>query len=144
VDLSALPALNAALNALAAALLLLGRRAIRLGRVAQHKALMLSAFGVSTAFLASYLAHKIWRGFEHTTFNADGLARALYLVLLASHVALAAVIPLLALWLIRLGLRDERSRHRRLARWAWPAWLYVSGSGVLIYLLLYPFNPAAA
>jgi len=142
VDLSALPALNAALNAVAAALLLLGRRAIRRGRLAQHKALMLSAFGVSTVFLASYLAHKIWRGFEHSTFNADGLARALYLALLASHVALAAIIPLLALLLIRLGLRDERARHRRLARWAWPAWLYVSASGVLIYLLLYPLNPA--
>ena len=95
-------------------------------------------------FLASYLTHKISRDFENTTYNAVGLAKTLYLVMLASHIVLAAAVPVLAILLIRWGLRDELDRHRRFARFAWPVWMYVSVTGVLIYLLLYPFNPPAA
>jgi uncharacterized membrane protein YozB (DUF420 family) len=142
VDLSFLPPINAALNATATVLLLRGRALIRGGRVDAHRRTMLSAFAVSSVFLASYLAHKISRSFENTTFNATGIAKAAYLALLASHVLLAMSVPVLALALIRFGLRGEIARHRRLARVAWPIWLYVSVTGVAIYLLLYPLNPA--
>ncbi|MCG8591038.1 MAG: DUF420 domain-containing protein [Proteobacteria bacterium] len=144
MDLSFLPTLNAALNAVATALLLSGRLRIRLGDVEGHKRRMLAAFGVSTAFLALYLLHKISRNFENTTFHAEGWAKAAYLVLLASHVTLAMAVPVLAVLLIAHGLRGRIDRHRRLARVAWPIWMYVSVTGVLIYLLLYPLNPAPA
>jgi uncharacterized membrane protein YozB (DUF420 family) len=141
MDLSALPPINAALNATATVLLVYGRRLARRGEVDRHKRVMLSAFAVSTLFLALYLAHKLARNFENTTFNAVGAAKLAYLALLASHVVLAMSVPVFAIALIRLGLRGERERHRRLARIAWPIWIYVSVTGVLIYLLLYPLNP---
>ncbi len=142
MDLSFLPAVNAALNALAASLLVWGRRLARSGRVEVHRRVMLSAFAVSTLFLAFYLTHKVWKDFENTTFHAEGLAKGAYLVLLFSHVVLAASVPVLAIALIILGLRGRNATHRRVARVAWPVWMYVSVTGVLIYLLLYPLNPA--
>ena len=144
MDLSILPPLNAALNAVATLLLIHGRRLARRGEVARHRRVMISAFAVSSVFLLFYVTHKVWRNFENTTFNAEGWGKAAYLVLLGSHVLLAMTVPILAILLIRLGLRDERARHRRLARIAWPIWIYVSVTGVAIYLLLYPFNPPAA
>lgn len=143
MDLSFLPGLNASLNALATLLLVVGRRLARHGRLEAHRRVMLAAFATSSLFLAGYLTHKISRSFEHTTFHAQGLAKTLYLVVLATHVSLAMAVPALALALIALGLRGQRARHRRLARVAWPIWLYVSASGVLIYLMLYPLNPPA-
>ena len=142
MDLSALPALNAALNAVAAALLLRGRWLIRRGHVDAHRRTMLAAFAVSSLFLALYVLHKAARGFESLTFHAEGLAKAAYLALLASHVVLAMAVPVLALSLIAFGLRGRIARHRRLARVAWPIWMYVSVTGILIYLLLYHWNPA--
>ena len=136
-----LPPINAALNATATVLLLFGRKLAREGQVARHRATMITAFGVSSLFLVLYLTHKISRNFENTTFNAEGWAKTAYLVLLASHVLLAMTVPIFAIVLIRLGLRDARERHRRVARIGWPIWIYVSLTGVLIYLLLYPFNP---
>ncbi len=136
-----LPALNAVLNAVAASLLLVGRRLARAGRLEAHKRVMLSAFGVSSVFLASYLLHKWLRDFESTTFHVTGVAKGAYLALLFSHVVLAMTVPVFAIVLIRLGLRDERSRHRRIARIAWPIWMYVSVTGVVIYVLLYHVNP---
>jgi uncharacterized membrane protein YozB (DUF420 family) len=144
VDLSSLPALNAALNSVATVLLLAGRALAKRGRLAAHRRVMLSAFAVSSAFLVSYVIHKASRSFQNTTFNATGAAKTAYLALLASHVVLAALVPFLAIALIRLGLRGERARHRRLARIAWPIWLYVSLTGVAIYVLLYHLNPPAA
>jgi uncharacterized membrane protein YozB (DUF420 family) len=141
MDLSALPAVNATLNAIATVLLLWGRALVKRGRTAAHKRVMLAAFGVSSVFLASYVAHKVSRSFENTTFNAVGAAKTAYLALLASHVTLAALVPFLAIALIRFGLRGELPRHRRLARIAWPIWLYVSITGVGIYVLLYHLNP---
>ncbi|MBW2423201.1 MAG: DUF420 domain-containing protein [Deltaproteobacteria bacterium] len=141
MDFSVLPPINAALNAMATVLLVVGRWLARRGEVEHHRRVMAGAFGVSSLFLLLYLGHKISRNFENTTFNAEGWAKTAYLVLLGSHVLLAMSVPLLAIVLIVLGLRDERSRHRRLARIAWPIWIYVSITGVLIYLLLYPFNP---
>jgi len=143
VDLASLPAWNAALNAVAAALLLRGRTLARRGEIAAHRATMLGAFAVSTLFLISYVIHKVSRDFESTTFHAVGLAKAAYLALLFSHVVLAMAVPPLALTLILFGLRGQIARHRRLARFAWPVWMYVSVTGVAIYVLLYPLNPTA-
>jgi putative membrane protein len=143
MDLSSLPAVNAGLNATATVLLVWGRFAIRRGQEDLHRRLMLGAFGVSTVFLASYVLHKASRNFENTTYHAVGLAKTLYLLMLATHVPLAAAVPVLALLLIRFAMTDQRARHRRLARWAWPIWLYVGVTGVLIYLVLYQWNPPA-
>lgn len=143
MDLSFLPSVNASLNALASVLLIVGRGLARRHRVVAHRRVMLGAFTTSTLFLALYVAHKAWRGFEHTPFHAEGAALLAYRVLLFSHVALAMLVPMLALTLIGLGLRGRIARHRRLARVAWPIWMYVSLTGVAIYLLLYRFNPPA-
>jgi uncharacterized membrane protein YozB (DUF420 family) len=142
VDLSFLPAVNAGLNATAAVLLVVGRRLARRKRIAAHRRVMLAAFSVSTVFLACYVAHKVSRGFVNTTWNVEGGLLVAYRAMLASHVVLAAVVPVLAIALVVLGLRDDRVRHRRLARVAWPIWMYVSLTGVLIYVLLYHLNPA--
>ena len=141
MDFSILPPINAALNATATLLLVRGRMLARRGAVEAHRRVMLSAFAVSTLFLVLYVGHKVSRNFENTTFNVEGWPKVAYLVLLGSHVLLAMTVPVFALWLIRLGLRDDRVQHRRVARVAWPIWIYVSITGVLIYLLLYPFNP---
>lgn len=142
MDLSFLPPVNAALNATATVLLVVGRRLARSHRVAAHRAVMLAAFGVSSLFLVLYVAHKASRGFENTTFHAVGAAKLAYLAVLASHVALAMTVPVLALALVALGARGRVAAHRRLARWAWPIWIYVSVTGVAIYVLLYHLNPA--
>ena len=102
---------------------------------------MLSAFGVSSVFLASYVTHKVVFGFESTTFNVTGAWKLAYLVFLVSHVLLAALVPVLAVSLIALGLRGRIEAHRNLARLAWPIWVYVSVTGVMIYVLLYHLNP---
>ena len=141
MDLSFLPAVNASLNGTATLLLIVGRQLARRGALLAHRRVMSAAFAVSSLFLVCYVAHKLWRDFENTAFNGTGWTRAAYLALLFSHVVLAATVPVLAIALIRLGLRDERGRHRRLARIAWPIWIYVSVTGVLIYLLLYHLNP---
>ena len=141
LDVSALPAVNAALNAVATLLLLYGRALIRRGRERAHRRTMLSAFAVSALFLVLYVTHKWARDFESTPFLIEW-ARPYYLALLFSHVVLAMTVPVLAILLISRGLRERREAHRRLARWAWPIWMYVSVTGVLIYVLLYYVNPA--
>ena len=143
MDLSFLPGVNAALNGLAAVLLVAGRRLARRRDVPRHRRTMSAAFAVSTLFLVLYVAHKAARGFEHTPFHGEGLAKAGYLVLLMSHLSLAMLVPPLAVALIALGLRGRAATHRRLARFAWPVWMYVSVTGVAIYLVLYHLNPAA-
>ncbi len=140
MDASALPPINAALNALSTVLLLYGRALIRRGREREHRRTMLPAFAVSSLFLVLYVAHKWSRDFENTPFLIEW-ARPYYLALLFSHVTLAMTVPVLAILLISRGLRDRREAHRRLARWAWPVWIYVSVTGVLIYVLLYHVNP---
>ncbi len=141
MDLSFLPTVNAALNTLAACLLLVGRHLAKAQRIEAHRRVMLSAFGVSSLFLGLYVTHKVWRNFENTSFNMEGFAHTAYLVVLFSHVVLAMFVPVLAIALIVFGLRGSIARHRKLARVAWPIWMYVSLTGVLIYLLLYPLNP---
>ncbi len=130
-----LPALNATLNAIAATLLVTGYALIRRGRVRQHRAAMIAAFVTSTLFLVSYLTYHAHAG--STPYPGRGPVRAVYFTILISHIVLAAVVPPLALITLTLGLGRRFDRHRRIARWTLPIWLYVSVTGVLVYLMLY-------
>jgi len=138
---SQLPLLNATLNATATVLLIAGYVLIRRRRELAHKRVMLTAFGVSVAFLASYLTYHIGHG-AATRFTGQGLIRPVYFAILISHIILAATVPVLAIVTIILGLRDRRLAHRRWARWTFPIWLYVSITGVVIYVMLYHLYPA--
>jgi len=130
-----LPALNAALNATSATLLLLGRRHVRLGNVAAHRACMLAAVGVSTLFLASYLTYHYVHGASR--FAGPGWAKAIYFAVLLTHTPLAAsLVPLVGIAL-RHAFRGEVEKHRRIVRWTYPIWLYVSVTGVVIYVMLH-------
>lgn len=130
-----LPAVNASLNALATLLLIVGYVLIKRRRELAHKATMLAAFCVSCLFLACYLVYHYHAGSK--PFPGEGVVRTGYLVMLASHIILAAAVPFLAVTTIWLGYADRRAAHRRLARWTFPIWLYVSITGVLIYVMLY-------
>ena len=141
MEIPVLPTLNAGLNSIAIVLLLRGRALAKRREIGAHQRTMIAAFVVSSAFLACYLLHKYLQGFQNTTLDVEGAARAAYLVLLFTHVVLAMTVPVFAVVLIALGLRGRIERHRRWARIGWPVWMYVSVTGVLIYLILYPFNP---
>jgi len=143
MDLTALPAINATLNGMATLLLIVGRILIRRNRIDAHRRVMISAFSVSTLFLALYVLHKASRGFESLTYHATGAAKTLYLTILFSHLTLAMFVPVLAIVLLRYGLKGEIASHRRLARIAWPIWMYVSITGVVIYVMLYQLNPVS-
>ena len=140
LSVSRLPTLNAALNALAAILLIAGYLEIRALRVRRHRALMLAAFAVSILFLVSYLVYHYHVG--SVRFTGQGWIRPVYFAVLISHTLLAAAVPVLAVLTLRLAWRGEFARHRRLARWTFPIWLYVSVTGVAVYLLLYQIYPA--
>lgn len=126
---------NALLNAASAAQLLLARRAIRLRREAAHKKLMLGALGTSAVFLLSYLARVAMTGTHRDPH--EGLVHFAYLAILGSHMVLAMLVPPLAIFAVLHGLRDARAKHRRVVKYAYPIWLYVSVTGVLVYLILY-------
>lgn len=138
-----LPLLNAALNATSGLLLSVGWLLIRRGLWRWHRRVMITAFLVSSTFLASYLVYHLQVG--SVRFPGQGWARPLYFALLGSHVFLAAAVLPLALVTLWRGLSRRFKHHRRLARWTLPVWLYVSVTGVLVYLMLYVvFAPAAA
>ena len=132
-----LPSINAVLNGTAAILLIWGYRQIRRKRVETHRRIMLSAFTVSCLFLACYLVYHYQAG--HVVYQKTGMIRSIYLTLLASHTVLAATVPFLAVITLRRGLAARFDRHRRIARWTLPIWLYVSITGVVVYLMLYQF-----
>lgn len=134
-DAADLPGVNAALNAVAATLLSIGYVLIRTGRVAQHRACMLAAFGASTLFLASYVVYHLEVG--SVPFTREGPIRIVYFTVLISHVVLAALIPPLALVTLLRALRGRFAAHAALARWTLPIWLYVSVTGVAVYWMLY-------
>lgn len=140
-----LPAVNALLNALAGVLLVVGVRLIRRRRETAHKRVMLAAFAVSVVFLGCYLAYHqllyMHEGSHGKPFAGPSAVRPFYLALLISHVALAAAVPVLALVTIYHGYRDNRAKHVRVARRTYPIWLYVSVTGVLIYMILYHVFP---
>jgi len=135
LTLADLPALNATLNATSAIFLTAGYLFIRRGQITAHKRCMLSALVTSTLFLASYVIYHAYTG-SHP-FPGVGPIRYVYFSILISHVLLAITIVPLALVTARRGLRAQYDRHVKIARWTLPLWLYVSVTGVVIYLMLY-------
>jgi putative membrane protein len=131
--------LNALLNAASATLVVLGFRAIRRGDRTRHQRLMVAAVSVSAAFLASYLTRVALTG-KHA-FPVGGPLRAAYLAILLSHTVLAALAAPMILRALFLGWKGRYADHRAIARWTFPIWLYVSATGVLVYLLLYQVAP---
>ena len=130
-----LPALNAALNSASAILLATGFVLIRRGHRTAHKRAMLGAVACSVAFLTSYLVYHWQAG--STRFPGSGTARAIYLSILGSHTLLAAAVPFLVAITLVFAFRERFNRHKRLARWTLPIWLYVSVTGVAVYWMLY-------
>lgn len=135
MQITDLPALNAGLNATAAAFLVAGYFAIRQGRTQTHKRCMLAALATSALFLISYVVYHASAGSR--PFQGSGIARVVYFAILITHVVLAAAILPLALTTAARGLRAQYARHVRIARWTLPIWVYVSVTGVVIYLMLY-------
>lgn len=135
-----LPHLNATLNSLSALLLITGYIFIRKGNVAAHHRCMIAAFAASVVFLSSYLTYHAFHG--STKFTGVGWVRPVYFTILLTHTVLAAVVaPMAVVTLIR-ALREKFDKHRRIARWTFPVWLYVSVTGVIVYLMLYQIYPA--
>ncbi|MBZ5580799.1 MAG: DUF420 domain-containing protein [Acidobacteriia bacterium] len=132
-----LPAVNAFLNAAAAVLLVWGYTLIRRKRIRTHRRVMTAAFFVSCLFLAGYLTYHYQVG--TVRFRKTGAIRAVYLSILASHTVLAAAVPVLAIVTLRRGLAARYDKHRRIAHWTLPIWLYVSVTGVVVYVMLYHF-----
>jgi uncharacterized membrane protein YozB (DUF420 family) len=132
-------ALNAILNGVSAVLLACGYVAIRNGKMKVHRAFMIAALSVSTAFLASYLIYHYRVG--HVVFEGQGWIRPVYFALLTSHTILAAVIVPMILVTLRRAWLARFDRHRIIARWTLPLWFYVSVTGVIVYLLVYRIYP---
>jgi uncharacterized membrane protein YozB (DUF420 family) len=130
-----LPAVNAALNATAAVLLSAGYLLIRQGKKESHRKVMLAAFTVSVLFLISYLVYHFQVG--SVRFQKQGAIRTVYFGILLTHTVLAAAVPPLAVITLRRGLKNQFAKHRTIARWTLPIWLYVSVTGVVVYLMLY-------
>lgn len=130
-----LPTVNACLNATAAVLLVWGYWLIRHKRIETHRKVMLTAFATSCVFLVCYLVYHAQVGSKH--FPHTGTIRTVYLTILATHTVLAAAVPVLAIITLRRGLAARFDKHRRIARWTLPIWLYVSVTGVVVYLMLY-------
>ena len=134
-----LATVNAALNGLATVLLILGFVLIKRGFETAHRRVMVGAFGVSVVFLISYLTYHAMAG--SVKFTGEGPIKYVYYAMLISHVILAAAVPVLALRTIWLGYQNRRAAHNRIAKITLPIWLYVSVTGVLIYLFLYILYP---
>jgi len=134
-----LPAVNAILNGTAAILLVRGYFLIRAGKRAQHKKTMITAFCLSVVFLVLYLVYHANSGIVY--YQKTGFIRYVYFTILYTHTPLAAAVPVLAIITLRRALKAQKtgdfSRHRRIARWTLPIWLYVSVTGVVVYLMLY-------
>ena len=135
MTLADLPALNASLNAVSAVFLTAGYRQIRHKKIAAHRACMLAAFTASALFLISYLIYHSQVG--TTRFLRQGWIRPVYFTILSTHVVLAAAILPLAVITLNRALHERFDKHRRIARWTLPLWMYVSVTGVLVYLILY-------
>ena len=135
IPYDALPAVNAALNGLCAVLLAVGFGFIRRRRVVAHRRTMKTAFAVSVLFLASYLTYHAHAGVHR--YPGTGAVRALYLAILGTHTVLAVAVVPLVLRTLYLGTRSRFVEHRRIARWTLPIWLFVSVTGVIVYLMLY-------
>jgi len=135
MDVESLPTLNAFLNGTCAVLLVIGYFLIRSGKREAHRKVMIAAFSVSVVFLASYLIHHALAGIVY--FKYDGAIRTVYQSILLTHTILAATVPVLAIITLRRALAGKFEAHRRIARWTLPIWLYVSVTGVVVYVMLY-------
>jgi len=135
LTLQDLPAVNATLNAISGILLVIGYLLIRARRIEQHRRVMLAAFATSSLFLICYLVYHAQVG--SVRFTRQGFVRPLYFTILVTHVTLAAATLPLAIITLSRGLKARYARHRAIARWTFPIWLYVSVTGVLVYVLLY-------
>lgn len=135
LEVADLPAVNASLNAAATALLVTGYLLIRRRRITAHRRVMLGAFACSTLFLISYLVYHFQVG--SVRFRGTGALRTVYFSILLTHTVLAATIPVLAPLTLVRALSGKFDRHRRIARWTLPIWLYVSVTGVVVYWMLY-------
>jgi uncharacterized membrane protein YozB (DUF420 family) len=134
--ISLLPSVNATLNALSAVLLVWGYLLIRRRRIDQHRRVMKTAFATSCLFLVCYLVYHARVG--SVPFHHEGTTlRTLYLSILLTHTVLAATVPVLAIITLRRGLAARYDKHRQIARWTLPIWLYVSVTGVVVYIMLY-------
>lgn len=131
-----LPTVNAILNATAFVLLLWGYRLIRRKRVDQHRKVMITAFITSCLFLVCYIVYHVMIG-GSKPFPHPGAIRTVYLTILTTHTILAATVPVLAIITLRRGLTQRYEMHRRIAKWTLPIWMYVSVTGVVVYLMLY-------
>jgi uncharacterized membrane protein YozB (DUF420 family) len=130
-----LPAVNASLNALSGILLACGYMLMRQHRIELHRRFMIAAFAASSLFLVCYVIYHAQVG--SVPFPRQGFVRLLYFVILITHVVLAATVPPLAIITLTRGLKGRYPQHRRIARWTFPIWMYVSVTGVLVYVLLY-------
>jgi putative membrane protein len=135
MSLHDLPAVNATLNAISGVLLVVAYVLIRSRRIEQHRQVMIAAFATSALFLISYLVYHAQVG--SVRFTRQGFVRPLYFTILVTHVILAAAVLPLAIVTLSRGLKARYAQHRRIARWTLPIWLYVSVTGVLVYVLLY-------
>jgi putative membrane protein len=135
VDIHILPAVNATLNAISGVLLITGYLLMRARRIELHRRIMTAAFGTSSLFLICYLVYHANVG--SVRFTRPGFVRPLYYTILITHVTLAASVLPLAIITLSRGLKARYPQHRRIARWTFPIWLYVSVTGVLVYVLLY-------
>lgn len=135
MDAAVLPHVNACLNGTAAVLLLTGYGLVRQGRRDAHQRVMVAAFAVSVLFLVSYLFYHSQVG--SVRFQGEGWIRTFYLTVLATHSILAAAVPVLAIVTLYRAWKGRFERHRRLARWTFPIWLYVSVTGAVVYWMLY-------
>ena len=142
MSLTDLPLVNASLNGLSAILLMAGFIFIKRGNKDAHRKCMGTAFVSSCVFLVGYVVHKVFvvKG-VNTPFAGPAALKPYYLVMLASHIIFAIVIVPMAIATIRLGILGRFEAHKKIARWTWPLWMYVSVTGVLIYLLLYQIYP---
>ena len=130
-----LPAINASLNALSGVLLVIGYALMRARRIEQHRRFMIAAFITSSLFLVCYVIYHAQVG--SVPFPRQGFVRPLYYTILITHVTLAATVPPLAIVTLTRGLKGQFVKHRSIAKWTFPIWLYVSVTGVLVYVLLY-------
>jgi len=130
-----LPAVNATLNGISGILLVIAYALIRARRIEQHRKVMIAAFAASSLFLVCYVVYHTQVG--SVRFTRQGFVRPIYFTILVTHVVLAAVVLPMAIITLSRGLKGRYAHHRRIARWTFPIWLYVSITGVLVYVLLY-------
>ncbi len=140
IPISSLPTLNAMLNSLSVIFLTTGYFFIRRKKISHHRICMVAAFITSILFLTSYIVYHLHAG--RTTFPEVGWVKTLYLAILLTHTVLAASVPILAIITLTRALRQQWEKHRKIARWTFPIWLYVSVTGVIIYWMLYHLYPA--